>query len=216
MFKKALLAAAVVVASSPAFVSAQDFFFSFDENSRVSSTTIDPTTTSTGSVFLFSDGSFDFNQSDLPFALTNSGVVDVTGGVVFNPGSANSGIAASASGGAFTSFDLDQVSPGTGRIFATSFLSPGQVPGSNASNFRAGADAFLLAQVDFDVVGPGTTDFEFSVGALGVVNDGVGPVDVNLEGGAGSVTVVEAIPEPSSAVLLMLGVAGMAARRRRS
>ncbi len=217
MFKKALLAVACVLVSSSGIVSAQDFFFSFDENSRVFSQTVDPLTTSTGSLFIFSDENFDFNQADLPFSNSDSGVVSITGGVVFNPGAASSGTSASASGGAFTSFDLDQVSAGTGRIFATSFLSPGQVPGSGASNFRAGANGFLLAQVDFDVIGEGTANFDFALGNLGVVNDGEGQVPVDFAGGSGQFTVAsEAIPEPSSAILLILGAASMAARRRRS
>ena len=108
-----------------------------------------------------------------------------------------------------------------GRLFATSFLSAGQVPGSGADNFEAGANGSLLAQVDYSIVGEGTANFSFITGDLGVVNDGVGQIPVTF--GTGSLTVEgdgggdpPVIPEPSSAILLILGAAGMAARRRRS
>ena len=83
----------------------------------------------------------------------------------------------------------------------------------------------MLAQVDFDIVGAGTSNLSFTAGDLGFVNDGEGQIPVTF--GTGSFT-VEAplvvdppvdppvIPEPSSAILLILGAAGMAARRRRS
>ena len=54
-------------------------------------------------------------------------------------------------------------------------------------SFRAGADGFLLAQVDFDIVGEGTANFEFIAGVLGIFDDGVGRVDASF--GTGSLTV---------------------------
>ena len=218
MYKKALIAAAIVLATSPAFVSAQDFFFSFDENSRQFSSTV-ASGTATGSVFIFRDENLDVNQLDLDFTNDNSSVVSFTGGVVFNDGSPNSGLAASAPGGGdFTSFMLldptgatPGVTPTDGRLFATSFL-PTPLPPN--SNLRPRANGVLLARVDFDVVGPGTANFSFIPGALGIINDGVGQLDVDLTA-TGSIT-VEAIPEPSSSILLMLAATAMVARRRRS
>ena len=93
------------MASSPAFVSAQDFFFSFDENSRVPTTTVS-SNTATGSLFIFADENLFFNQLDLDFTNDNSSVVSFTGGVVFNDGAALSGLASEAPGGAFTSLSL--------------------------------------------------------------------------------------------------------------
>ena len=195
MFKKTLLAAAFVLTSCPAFVSAQDFFFSFDENSRVPTTTVtDSAIGSTGSLFIFADAGLGFNQLDLDFRNDNAAVVSFTGGVVFNPGSAGDGISPNTTTGAFTSFDLldptgvaPGVTPTDGRLFATSFLTSGQTPFSGRSNFRAGADGFLLAQVDFDIVGEGTANFEFIAGVLGIFDDGVGRVDASF--GTGSLTV---------------------------
>ena len=217
MFKEFLIAAAVAMASSPAFVSAQDFFFSFDEFSRAPTTTVG-SNTATGSLFIFADENLDFEQLDLDFTNSNPNVVSFTGGVVFNDGSPNSGLAASAPGGFFTSFDLldptgatPGVTPTDGRLFATSFLPISLPPNSN---LRPGANGFLLAQVDFDIVGPGTSNFSFIAGDLGVVNDQTGPVNPDLSA-TGSIT-VEAVPEPSSSILLMLAAAAMVARRRRS
>ena len=86
-------------------------------------------------------------------------------------------------------------------------------------DFRAGANGFLLATVDFAVVGSGTANFDFILGALGIANEEINGDIVDVEpdftGSTGTVTVA-AIPEPSSAVVLILGAVGMAARRRRS
>ena len=205
------------MASSPAFVSAQDFFFSFDEFSRAPTTTVG-SNTATGSVFIFRDENLDVSQLDLDFTNDNSSVVSFTGGVVFNDDSPNSGLAASAPGGGyFTSFMLldptgatPRVTPTDGRLFATSFLP---IPLPPNSDLRPGANGVLLARVDFDVVGSGTANFSFIPGDLGVVVEGIGFFDPDFA--TGSIT-VEAVPEPSSAALLILGAAAMVARRRRS
>ena len=103
MFEKLLIAVAFLMVSSPAFVSAQDFFFSFDEFSREPTATVDADVTDTGSVFIFGDENFDFNQADIDFSVSSPNVVSFTGGVVFNDGAPLSGTADSAPGGAFTS-----------------------------------------------------------------------------------------------------------------
>lgn len=217
--KKILFTAAVVVACSPTFVSAQDFFFSFDENSLVTSQSI-AETTSTGSLFIFNDAGIDFDQLDLDFTNSDSSVVAFTGGVVFNPGAPASGTAAEAPGGRFTSLSLADpndlnaaITATDGRLFATSFLEAKPPPEVLMTSFRAGVNGFLLAKVDFDIVGEGTANFDFVLGDLGVVNDGTGELAPTF--GRASLEVV-AVPEPTSAVVLILGAAGMVARRRRS
>ena len=219
MFKKALFAAAILVVSSPAFVSAQDFFFSFDEFSRVPTTTVS-SNTATGSLFIFADENLFFDQLDLDFTNDNSSVVSFTGGVVFNDFAFLSGTASSASGGAFTTLSLldptgatSGVTATDGRLLATGFLEFRPTPGSGDSS-RPGANGFLLARLDYDVVGSGTANFSFIAGDLGVSDDVVGRLDVDLSA-TGSIT-VEAVPEPSSSILLMLAAAAMVARRRRS
>ena len=92
---------------------------------------------------------------------------------------------------------------------------PDVVPTDSNSDFRAGANGFLLAQVDFDIVGSGTANFDFILGEFGIANSAVGPLNPDFAGSTATVT-VEAIPEPSSTVLLILGAVGVVARRRRS
>jgi len=207
--------------SSPAFVSAQDFFFSFDEFSRAPSGTT-TTASATGSVFIFSDANVDFNNLDLDFTNSDSSVIAFTGGTTFN------------AGGKFVTFNLsdpnDSMAGPTatdGRLFATSgAFQPGQIPSVQDADFRPGANGFLLAQVDYDIIGPGTANFDFILGDLGISDFAPGPglaligdlieLDPIFQSGELTVTEAEVVPEPSSAILLILGATGMIARRRRS
>ena len=211
MFKRLFVAAALVMASSPAFVLAQDFFFSFDEFSRVPTTTV-PAGTATGSLFIFADVSQDFNQLDIDFLNSDSSVVSFTGATTFN------------SGNKFTVFSAEDpndigapITPTDGRLFAVSIPITGPVPGIVAGNtadpdFRAGVNGFLLAQVDYDIAGAGTVDFDFFGGDRPVIVDP--PPQFGADFASATLTVVT-VPEPSSAILLLLGAAGTAARRRR-
>ena len=248
MFKKAIYyAAAILMLSSPALVSAQDFFFSFDEFSRVSTTSIGEN--SSGQAFIFADENIDFNQIDLDFLIDNSASTAFTGATTTN------------TDGQFTTLTTeDPANTGTtpptpitsteGRLFGVGISIPGiiELEGINQSNaptdsdFRAGANGFLLATVDFDTLAAGTTNFDLVVSSLGVENDAfnvepgdtAGQLVVDLTGASAVLTVTDGgvvvedagpvdggadgadVPEPSSAILLILGAAGMASRRRRS
>jgi len=213
MIKNVLLATAFVVASSPAFVSAQDFFFSFDENSRVSTLDIDPDTSSTGSVFIFADGNLAANQIDVDFSNSDDSVIAFTSATAFDTDNSFSSLTASD-----TSNTTAEPTATDGRIAGLSFLTDGIGPAFQSSDaeFRSGANGFLLAQVNFNVVGEGVSELSFILGDFGVVNGAAGLVPVGFGTGRITVAVPTAVPEPSSAVLLILGVAGVAARRRRS
>ena len=161
MFKKVFFAAAFAIACSPAVVSAQDFFFSFDEFSRVPMATVDSATTDTGSIFLFADEGIDFNFADIDFNVSNPSVASFTGATPLN------------SDDQFTFFSVEDpnvpggpISPTDGRLFAVSIIvpalgltDPGIDPANAATDpdFRPGANGFLLAQIDFDILGGGDT-----------------------------------------------------------
>ena len=87
--------------------------------------------------------------------------------------------------------------------------------------FDADADAFLLATFEYDLVAPGTTSFalqttddETFAGPTGFLTIPEGVELSPVFGGPAALTVT-GVPEPSSAVLLALGIAGFATRRRR-
>ena len=69
----------------------------------------------------------------------------------------------------------------------------------------------MLGTVDFDLAGVGEVEFDLVPSGNGVLSGGV-LVDPAFGGATLTVT---GIPEPSSAILLALGFAGFAARRRR-
>ncbi len=164
-----------------------NFFFSFDENSRVPTTTVDADTTDTGSVFIFADAASDFNYLDVDFTNSDSSVISFTGGTTFN------------ADGKFFQFDVTDpnnrfagLTATDGRLFGVSVLSDGIDPANSDTDadFRTGADGFLLAQLDFDIVGEGTANLDFILGGLGVFNDSVeGAVEVAVGFESGAVTV---------------------------
>ena len=81
MLKNVFLAAAILIAS-PAFVSAQDIFWSLSPTELVTTST-SAEVGETGSVYIFSDQLFDFDGIDLNF--TASGSCARFTGAEFNP-----------------------------------------------------------------------------------------------------------------------------------
>ena len=217
MFKKALVAVAILMLC-PAFVFSQDFFFLFGgdlpEAGATPATNTFNSTASSGSVNIYSASGVDFDAIDLDFFSSDPGVAQITGGEAFNP---TFNVVGS------DRFDFGDVTadPGgaSGTLFAVNLTMNGinQAIGSLFDplfDSAIGPDgAFLLGRVDFDIVGAGTSEFSFAVGDLSIIE--LPDVDIGLTATFGNAT-ISTIPEPSSAIVLILGCVGMVARRKRA
>ena len=207
MLKRFLFAiAALAFCSTGAF--AQDIFLNFG-GGAVSTELIADGTSTTGEVNIYARNGFDFQAAEFSFTSGDTAVAAFTGGTGLNP----------AVGPFGDRFDVDptvettSADGSTGRFIGVGILGLG-VSSAFADfdpTFDAGLDAFLLGTVEFDIVGGGEVEFGLEASGNGVLADGV-LVDPVF---GGPVTLINAIPEPSSAILLALGFAGYAARRRR-
>lgn len=211
MIKNFLIAAALVIAS-PAFVFSQDVFWSFQSDSATNST--EGLVGTSGTAYIFSDRPYSFEDIDLYFTSSDSAVLLLTGGTTFNepfnilPDSAfNSSVVTIDGGGA------------SGRFYAVRNSQNGINPAVTAQfnpHYEAGVGpngAVLLASVDYDIVGEGDATLDFTEDSVAFYNSP--SIVLNPSLGSAALTGVS-VPEPSSAVLLVLGVAGTVSRRRRS
>ena len=223
MFKKVLVAAAIALAC-PAFVFAQDISFLFgggqnlvDPAQAPPGLNVSPASSSqflpassvgtSGSVNIFSVSGFDFDAADLDFFSSDPSVAVITGGTAFNPTFNLVGD---------ERFDAAMVTAApdgaSGILFAVSVLNNG-VGNTTFEMFDPlfdSVDGNLLATVDFDIVGTGTTEFSFAIGDLGLLQ-----FPIALDPSFGNATLVVGVPEPSSAVVLILGSVAVFARRKR-
>jgi len=117
------------------------------------------------SAYLFADGLFAFDNFDLDFSTSNSDVIQFTGGEAFDP--LVPGFGSRFTPGVIIPIDFET---NTGIYFASNALGPG-IGFFEDPLFDAGIGpngAFLLARVDFDIVGDGVAELELSLGDLGV------------------------------------------------
>ena len=207
MLKNVLIAAAILIAS-PAVVFSQDIFWSFDSSSLQSNST--QVQGASGTAYIFADGLFGFDFADINFTTSDSAVVLLTGGQSFNDEFITVG------GTAFNSSDVTiDPSGSNGNLSAaagagSNFFNP-EVWALFNPHFEAGVGAngaTLLASVDYSVVGSGTATLDLSSGP-GSVSFNFGPL---LNPSYGPAT-LNAIPEPSAAIMLVLGSLGVFARR---
>ena len=208
MLNKFLVAAAIVIAS-PTFVSAQQLFWSLDSSALASTGTA--TIGATGSAFIFSDGLLGFNAIDLDFLVSDPSVILFTGGQAFNP-------TFNTIGGTRFDSSMLTVDPGSagGGLFSVNLMQNGVDPSLGPlfdPGFESGVGpngAVLLARVDYDVVGLGTAELNLVQNPGDFV--GGGPDFAPFTVGTATIT---AVPEPSSALVLVFGFLGMVARRKR-
>ena len=107
------------------------------------------------------------------------------------------------------------ITPGSeGNLFSVAVQGTGLNPNFITFDDDADdADGFFLASIDYEIVGDGTTEFTFSIGEQGILN----LPDIVVTPTFGSATLeVNTVPEPSSAILLVMGSLAMVARRKRA
>lgn len=224
MLKKALIASAFALAC-PAFVFAQDFSVLFGGSlpgagggSTTNTLNITGSATS-GSVNIYAAPTSLFDGADLNFFSSNPSVVSITGGEAFDSVLNNDPTMPNpnASPTGFRRFDFtefDASSPTAGNLFSVSLMQRGidpSFPELGLDPFFDPTDGFLLARVDYDIVGVGTTEFSLELGDLGVFLLPANPLSPSF----GSATLTVNVPEPSSAVLLMMSSVVMIVRRKR-
>ena len=178
MLKRLLIAAAIAIVS-PAWISAQDIFLSFDSEQLVTTFNLNDPLVLSGSVYIFSDGLFGFDALDLNFSAGDSNAIQFTGGEAFNP--------VSVIGPRFDSTEIT-ISPdgSAGNLLAFRILGTGVNP-----DFRIfdplfvpdiGPDgAVLLARVDFEIVG-GIAKIVPTLGPFGSILFPAEPLDPSLGG----------------------------------
>ena len=205
MLKRFLFAvAAMAVCSTGVF--AQDLFLNFGDGT----TSTQELSEGSGTVGIYARNGFDFSAAEFSFTSSDTSVASFTGGTGLNP----------AVGPFGDRFDVDPTVETTsadgssGRFIGVGILGLGVASAFSAFDptFDAELDAFLLGTVDFDLAGVGEVEFDLVPSGNGVLSGGV---LVDPAFGGASLTVTTAVPEPSSAILLALGFAGFAARRRR-
>ena len=221
------VAAMIAVCSSSAYAGVSDIYVSFanvGDGGAAGNTAAEFEVGTSGSAFVWVDENFSIDTGAfLDVMSSNTNVLEFTGAEVFNPdillfgttpldsrwqSAGEQGVSA----GLIDELNGFAVTEGTG-IIPTNV--PGVLDGMGLDFvddlYDASSNGFLFARIDFDVVGVGNATISLATGDGLVVNN---DVELSPSYGAASVTGT-AIPEPTSATILALGLAGLVTRRRR-
>ena len=208
-----------IAETSDIFVSFSDF----DDGGAGGNTAAEFINGTSGSAFIWIDENFNIDTGAfLDVVNDNAGVLEFTGAEVFNPDVLFNGAPfldrwqSVGDQGVFPDF-IDELN-GFAVVDGTGIVNS-NLPGNlNDDGFDfvdalydGSSNGFLFARIDFDVIGVGDANISLDIGAGLVVNE-----NIELTPSFGSATVTGvAVPEPTSAALLALGLTGMVVRRRR-
>ena len=230
-FLKLAVIAALAVIPAIASAGVADIFVSFsdfgDGGAATNTMNMNLQVGDSGTAFIWVNESFQIDTGAfLDITNTDTDVIALTGATIFNPDIVvdgtdiavdtrwqSTGISSSGSGitaGFIDELNAFSVNEGTGIL-------PGQAIGGDLQFEDTGHDpsssAFLFAAIDFEVLGEGSADI-FLLGGEGLIVDQGNELNP-IFGSANVLVLPSQVPEPTSALILIAGAAGMVARRRR-
>ena len=211
MLKRFLLAVATVALCSSSMF-AQDFFLSFADDALVTESEILEAGETT-SAFIFSRDGFDYIGAQFGFEIADTGVGTFTGGEFFLNSPGIVPLPRFLSG--TTTVDAGGGSGITGAANTTNGIGPGSPLAT--LDLPIADVGHLVGRLDLTATGGGdalVTILERGPNGI-LARDFSDITDSTTIGGGGITLRVNAIPEPTSAGLLAMGLIGLVARRRR-